>query len=137
MEKVTSQLLFFHTKLLSSERQILFYLLSFIAFILLSLCIWLKKALFRNLSIYSLALLGIIGTSLVVSNQNRRLSAILIQPSFIRCDAGKHYKEVDSKLELAGQKVKVLEISPDEKWVKIKAASNLEGYVPAEKIRML
>ncbi len=137
MEKVISQLFFFHTKLLPSERQMLFYLFSLTAFMLLSLFIWLKKPLFKTLSIYALALLAVMGTSLVVSNQSKHLSAILIQPSLIRCDAGKHYKEVDSRLELAGQKVKVLEISPDEKWVKIKVPSHLEGYVPAEKIRML
>lgn len=137
IDKVLSTIFFFHTKFLSHEKKIIFYSLLILTFILGSLFIWLNRTVLRTLTLYLLAPLTIFGVSLSIDYLNRYSKAVLVQPSLIRCDAGTQYKEVSSEIELAGQKVKVLQMSQDQEWVKIKTSDNKQGYVAAEKIRML
>lgn len=124
-------------KLKPFEKMLLFYALMFLAFVFSSIWIWtsspkLKKAS-QWVSFSYLAFIGYLAFTFFFPKKE----ALIIQPTLLRRDAAKHYEAISKVPQSAGQKVRLLELSEDKKWVKIKGSKGLEGYVPIEKIRAL
>lgn len=135
-DKIGHQLLFWHYSLSPSEQTRSFIIFSLLAFIFGSLFIWFKKALYKYLAIVFLVSCAAFGSSRTWEHYHSKV-AVFIQPALLRCDAGMQYKEVDQELIVSGQKVKVLEVSPDAEWLKVQTHDHKTGYVAAKQVRLL
>ncbi|MCH9633961.1 MAG: hypothetical protein S4CHLAM7_06950 [Chlamydiae bacterium] len=128
---------FFNFQLSNPEKNLLTLLLTMTTFTFMSLFIWFRKKPLQIISFSMLLMLCLFNLAFYFQKQANTLTAIVIYPTFLRCDAGHHYKEVKDDLEPAGKKVKILGLSADKKWIKVKSSSNEKGYVPVEKIKLL
>jgi tetratricopeptide (TPR) repeat protein len=135
MRQVLSRLFFFHTLLLSHEKELMFYFFSVFVFILGSLFIWLNHSFLKTTAGILLVPLLALGVSLGIDRIQFSSKAILVHPSLLRCDAGKQYGGISDEIELAGQTVQIIEFSKDENWVKIKTSKKKVGYVLKEKVK--
>lgn len=136
MKQVLSRLFFFHTFLLSHEKEFILCFFSLALFILGSLFIWLNHSFLKTTAKILLLPLLALAVSLGIDRFQFSSKAILVQPSLLRCDAGKQYGGISDEIELAGQTVRIIEFSKDEKWVKIKTPNKKVGYVLKEKVRV-
>lgn len=135
-DHILKSVFFFHFKLKVEEQKAIFALLSLILTLFISLAIWIKKPFFKPLiSIFSMAVC-LFGFSLAKEHLNQG-KALIIQPTLLRCDAGMQYKEIDHLLSAVGERCKVIEVSADGDWVKIKTTSGKKGYAQSDHIRFL
>ncbi|MCH9633258.1 MAG: hypothetical protein S4CHLAM6_16110 [Chlamydiae bacterium] len=135
-EVIKKQTFFWHYLLNPQERSIAFIGLAVLAFIVGSYYFWVRKTLLKYLTMALVVGCSAVGISLSAGKQSARLG-VFVQPSLLRCDAGMQYVEVDSEILTAGQKFKVLEISSDQQWLKVKTQKNKKGYVPSSQVRLL
>ncbi len=133
--EIKKRLLFWQYFLSPQERSIAFIALSLITFILSSSYIWLKKKGLKYLTIAFCLMTFVMGTALSQFDLKEK-TGIFIQPSLLRCDAGMQYKAVDQNLIPIGEIFKVLELSEDGSWVKVKVSQNKKGYVNSELVRL-
>ena len=101
-----------------------------------SLFICIKKSYLKPFIYMALFFLGGFTLSYNLSNQSNK-AGLFVEPSLLRCAAGKEYKEISSKVIKEGEMFKVLEITPDQKWVKVKTSRGKKGYVEASHTRLL
>lgn len=119
----------------SYEKKWIWISLFGVTFILTSLTLWFRSQKLRISAFASLALLGIAFISYTYTQHKVKNEGLLISAYQMRCDAAEHYKPVSKEIIPAGSFVKVLDISPDGKWVKISEGGQ-KGFVPLEVVRV-
>lgn len=135
-EHTFKSIFFFHYKLKVEEQKVILALLSLLLTVIISFSIWVKKSFLKPLIFIFSISVSIFGLSLAKVNFNDR-QALIIQPTLLRCDAGMQYKEVDGALTSIGEVCKVMEVSPDGKWVRVKTSSGKKGYTQSGHIRFI
>ncbi len=133
-ERVKKQIFFFHHILTPSEKSLALIFFSLLSFATGSYFLWRKKNTLKYSSLAAFIICALLGGSLFMGEQSSK-EGIFIQPSLLRCDAGMQYKEVGQGLIKAGEKFKVLEISKDQQWLRVKVQSGKKGYVSSQQVR--
>lgn len=65
------------------------------------------------------------------------LQAICVRGASLRQDGGHHYVSVREKPLMAGEKVSVLDVQREGRWVKVQAEEGTIGFVPHEVLQMI
>lgn len=130
-------LLFFHRELSTHEKTILVIALLFFAFTLFSIHIWLPHSFFRRLGTVSAIIALVLLLSLLWVQYFAPLDAVVVRSCQLRKSAGTEYAELKSTPCLAGTRVRVLQVTQEGSWLKIRHPSGEEGYVSKENARVL
>lgn len=115
----------------------LFSLLCVAFFTCISLYLWFRNRYFKWAAWLLIAPLLLVFLSITYSFYFAPLEGVALRASSIYRDAGAQYARVDSKLLTSGQKVVVLEVVGDGKWLKILGPDGTLGYVPSDTIGLI
>ncbi len=92
---------------------------------------------YRRVGQFFLAVSVLFGISLYLSSFPPRKRGVLLQAVSLRCDRGEHYSRIDDIPEFAGKRITVLEMIPENPWIKVKTEEGKTGYVLGEYIGFL
>jgi len=123
--------------LLSSFEKSLWVLGFFLfAFCFFSLYIWLPYGAFRWLAHLCLIIGSLLFASLVWQEYFATRAAVVVRTVSLTRGPGPEYIMVGDPL-LMGLKVRVIEVTAQGNWIKVRAPSGQEGYVSQENVRVL
>lgn len=130
-------LIFFHTYFSLPERLQLFFILGLIVLACASVYIWQRQKWLAyallGLALCWLAILLSVGYTRYFSP----IEGVVVNSTALYKDAGEQYAKASDQPILGGVKVRVLDILPEGKWLKIYTPSGEVGYVPFTVIRVI
>ncbi len=130
------RLFFFHFKLSEKEQSNLFIACAILAFLLASIALWRSnKWVLRGFSACLLALLMLLASLLHI--EYAPSTGLFVEPAAIHCDAGLQYQVLDPNLCKVGEKCKILSLSENRDWVRVKSRGRPPGYVLSKHVRLL
>jgi tetratricopeptide (TPR) repeat protein len=136
------KIFFFHTKLALPERLQLFFLFGLFTFITASLYIWQRQRWLKQFGLLSGFFSLLFLFSLAYTHYFSPISAVIVKASKLYRDAGKQYATLSDQLLPSGlippgSQVVVLNVYENGKWLKIRTADGVIGFVPYEVIRII
>lgn len=126
----------FYPKMNQKLLSICFIVFAIGTFLSASVMLWFKNRLSKMLTPVFVMITLSFGAT-IWSPEYKAKHAILIEPTLIRCGAGLQYKEIDLQIEKMGQKVKIIALSEDANWAKVKTQNHKIGFVLTNHLRFL
>jgi tetratricopeptide (TPR) repeat protein len=134
---VFQRIFFFHTHLSLPERLQLFSLFAIAALILSSAFIWQRRMWMKKV-IFLLALFSsVMLISLGYSHYLAPIEGVIIRSTGLFRDAGFQYAKVVEDPVLSGNKVEVVDVLEEGKWLKVLTPDGHLGYIPSESVRII
>ncbi|NGX41910.1 MAG: hypothetical protein K940chlam7_00184 [Chlamydiae bacterium] len=127
----------FHYLLSLPERLQLFSGLTFFAIVVGSFYIWKRKRWLKKIAILATILASVMLLSLGYSHYLAAVEGVLVKSTALYRDAGLQYAKVTKEPILSGNKVEILDVLDEGKWLKIETPEGDLGYVPQEAIRII
>ncbi len=134
--KVKNSFFAFYPKINLNLQSTLFIVFAIAAFLSASAMLWFKNRLSKMLTPLFVMIALSFGAT-IWSPQYATKQAVLVEPTLVRCGAGLQYKEIDSQIEKVGQKVKIIGLSEDSNWAKVKTLNHKTGFVLTSHLRFL
>lgn len=135
--KPTSYLFFFHNLLSFLERLQILAGLSLLILILLSLYIWGVRYGIKKLLIVLLFCWVVMLLSICYSHYFSPIEGVLVENTALYRDAGEQYAKVSEKPIREGNKLTVLDVVHNGKWLKVLTPEGKVGYIPNKAIRII
>lgn len=136
-ETTLQRLLFFHSQFSLPERLRLFFVLSLILLLLLSIYLWKRRRGWKLMAQFAGVLWLIMLCSVLFTRYFSPIEGVLVHPSLLYRDAGMQYATVDDQPVLSGTKVRVLEASQEGKWLKVITPSDQIGYISSADLNLI
>ncbi len=128
---------FFHFGLSKPEKLQLFLTLSSLVIVLSSFYIWKRIIIWKRLSFVSLFLITLLLISLIYSFYFAPIKAIFVKSTAIHRGAGVEYAKIDQEPVKAGEKVEILQVLDDGKWLKVLTNDGNIGFVSQEAAKII
>lgn len=106
-------------------------------FVFWSLYLWFHERLLKWTVIGIAFPLIFVSLSILYSFYFSPLSGVVTQATSLYKDAGYQYSRLANKLLSAGEKVTILEVLNQGKWLKVVQEDGTLGYIPAEVLRLI
>ena len=135
--KAEDEQAFFSLLMSSNEKWILFKFCFSILVFLMSFLIWRRSKLVRRIAFGFGGLIAILGLILGYSHTFPRVEGVFVRPAKLHRDAGEQYALVKGELLFQGEKVQIMDVMPDGKWLKISTSDGTMGFVPHSAIRIM
>lgn len=135
--KVEDKTAFFSSQVSIKEKESLFKTSFLIWVILMSLFIWKRS---RNVQRIAFAIGGIVtiwGLTLAYSYAFPEVKGVFVRPAKLHRDAGEQYALVKEELLPQGEKVHVIDVMTDGKWLKVSTSDGTMGFVSHSAIRIM
>lgn len=135
--KVEDKNTFFSSKISPKEKEAAFKTCFLIWTVLMSLFIWKRSRIIQRFVFGLGSIMAIWGLTLGYSYAFPEVKGIFIRPTKLHRDAGEQYALVKSELLPQGEKVQVIDVMTDGKWLKVSTTDGTMGYVPHSAIRIM
>lgn len=130
-------LLYFHSAISLPERLQMLTAVGLLLFICTSLYIWRRSQWMRIGIVFIAAYWCIMLYGVVYTRYIAPIEGIMVQSTALSRDAGEQYAKVTNQPIPAGSKVRVLEVLPDGKWLKVLSPAEEIGYLTHTVIRII
>jgi tetratricopeptide (TPR) repeat protein len=125
--KVWDILFFFHYRLSITERQMAFLIFGVSALVMWSAYIWSRKQYWRVSGVILTLCWGVFFCSLFWTLYCSSVEGVVVNPSMVRRDAGKHYKNIVDKPITAGTKIRIK--GEKGSWFKVEVDDKYVGFI--------
>lgn len=134
---VFEKVFFFYYNYSIPERLQAFFALSIIALISGSAFIWQRKKWMKQLAVLAVLLAAVMLLTLGYSHYIASIEGIITRSTVLYRDSGLQYAKVIEEPVLSGEKVEVLDVLKEGKWLKILTPDGHLGYVPDDSIKII
>lgn len=131
------KIFFFHYLLSLPERLQVFFFIGLLFVLLTCLTIFWPKQILKRFCILVGIVLGVLLLSLGYTAYLAPIEAVLVKSTLLYRDAGEQYAKVSDQPVLSGNKVQVLDVLQQGKWLKILTPAGELGFVPYTAIRVI
>lgn len=130
-------LLFFHSYLSLPERLQLFLLVSLCSIAALSAYLWRPQRWLKITAVVFLIATTLLVLSLAYTRYLSPIEGVLIQSTNLYRGAGEQYAPVSEQPTLSGNKLTIVEVLSDGKWLKVITPLGELGYIPYAAVRII
>lgn len=134
---VLKKLFFIQSYYSIPEQLQIFTFLTAMAVASASAYLWFKRQWIYSTFIVSIVIGSLIFLGLIATYYFSPLEGVIIRSSALYRDAGDQYAKVIDDPLPSGQKVTIINLSPNGKWLKIETGNGVFGYVPYESLQMI
>lgn len=131
------EILSFHNLLSFEERKALFFLLSVASSLTASLFIWFRRKWLFDTAIVISCTAGLLLLNIVITQYSTPVEGIIVKTSGLYSAADWQAPLVINEPVEAGNKVRIINVQDQGKWLKVLIADEQWGYIPYENIRLI
>lgn len=136
-QSLYDQIFFFQNYFSLPERLQIFTFLICLMILPASFYIWKKVAFLKKVIAFAAVFSAIFFLSLMYTRYISPMEAIMTESSMLYRDAGFQYSKISNRAQIAGSKVKVLEILDQGEWLKVITEQGEVGYLPYKTIQLI
>jgi tetratricopeptide (TPR) repeat protein len=131
------EILSFHHLLSFQERKMLFLLFGIAAFLAASGFIWLKNRWFYQAALLTSWVTGLLLMNITATQYGKPIEGIIIKTSALYSNADSHSPLVIKEPVDAGNKVQIINVLDQGKWLKVYISGDQWGYIPYDHVRLI